>query len=183
MAWYTVSGPSNNSSNLRFSVIIWRSLDGISGHNHHKCSIYSLNELADAAAKAALHERPKIMTLPYSSLVKRFIIGKWSDFWATQIYNKLHSVQPTLGCGSLSNRNRRREQLVFFKFCRLWSGHTYLKHTGTYWLGRTRPSVSRVREIWQWNISWSTVQSIFMSDTNVLMSTTWENCFTQFLPM
>ena len=77
------------------------------------------NELADAAAKAALNERLTIMTLPYSDfkpLVKRFIRGKWSDFWATQINNKLHSVQPTLGCGSLSNRDRRREQLVL---CRL----------------------------------------------------------------
>ena len=40
--------PSRNpqiiTSNLRFSVLIWRSLDGISGHNHPKCSIYSLNK-------------------------------------------------------------------------------------------------------------------------------------------
>ena len=50
---------------------------------------------------------------------------KWSDFWATQINNKLHSVQPTLGCGSLSNRDRRREQLVL---CRLRLGHTYITH-------------------------------------------------------
>ena len=35
--------PQIITSNLRFSVIIWRSLDGISGHNHHKCSIYSLS--------------------------------------------------------------------------------------------------------------------------------------------
>ena len=73
------------------------------------------NELADEAANAALNERPTINTLPYSDfkpLVKRFIRGKWTDFWATQIYSKLHSVQPTLGCGSLSNRDRRREQLV-----------------------------------------------------------------------
>ena len=86
------------------------------------------NELADAAAKAALNERLTMMTLPYSDfkpLVKRFIRGKWSDFWATQINNKLHSVQPTLGCGSLSNRDRRREQLVF---CRLRLGHTYTTH-------------------------------------------------------
>ena len=50
------------------------------------------NELADAAAKAALNETLTIMTLPYSDfkpLVKRFIRGKWSDFWATQINNKL----------------------------------------------------------------------------------------------
>ena len=43
------------------------------------------NELADAAAKAALNETLTIMTLPYSDfnpLVKRFISGKWSDFWA-----------------------------------------------------------------------------------------------------
>ena len=51
------------------------------------------NELADAAAKAALNERLTIMTLP---LVKRFVRGKWSNFWATQIHNKLHSVQPAL---------------------------------------------------------------------------------------
>ena len=73
------------------------------------------NELADAAVKVALNETLTIMTLPYSDfkpLVKRFIRGKWSDFWATQIHNKLHSVQPTLGCGSLSNRECRREQLV-----------------------------------------------------------------------
>ena len=65
---------------------------------------------------------------PYSDfkpLVKRFIRSKWSDFWVTQINNKLHSVQPTLGCGSLSNRDRRREQLVL---CRLRLGHTYITH-------------------------------------------------------
>ena len=39
--------------------------------------------------------------------------------------NKLHSVQPTLGCGSLSNRDRRREQLLL---CRLRLGHTYTTH-------------------------------------------------------
>ena len=86
------------------------------------------NELADAAAKAALNETLTIMTLPYSDfkpLVKRFIRGKWSDFWATQINNKLHSVQSTLGCGSLSNRDRRREQLVL---CRLRLGNTYTTH-------------------------------------------------------
>ena len=69
-----------------------------------------------------------IMTLPYSDfkpLVKRFLRGKWSDFWATQINNMPHSVQPTLGCGSLSNRDRRREQLVL---CRLRLGHTYTTH-------------------------------------------------------
>ena len=60
-----------------------------------------------------------------TALVKEFIRGKWSDFWATQINNKLHSVQPTLGCGSLSNRDRRREQLVL---CRLRLGHTYTTH-------------------------------------------------------
>ena len=95
------------------------------------------NELADAAAKAALNEELTIMTLPYSDfkpLVKRFIRGKWSDFWATQINNKLHSVQPTLGCGSLSNRDRRREQLVL---CRLRLGHTYTTQVLTAWGGPT----------------------------------------------
>ena len=81
------------------------------------------NELADAAAKAALNERLTIMTLPYSD--ESYIRGKWSDFWATQIHNKLNSVQPTLGCGSLSNRDRLREQLVL---CRLRLGHTYTTH-------------------------------------------------------
>ena len=41
------------------------------------------NELADAAAKAALNERLTIMTLPYPDfkpLVKRSIRGKWSYF-------------------------------------------------------------------------------------------------------
>ena len=52
-------------------------------------------------------------------------ISRRSDFWANQINNKLHSVQPTLGCESLSNRDRRREQLVL---CRLRLGHTYTIH-------------------------------------------------------
>ena len=64
-------------------------------------------------------------TFGFKPLVKSFIRGKWSNFWATQIHNKLHSVQPTLGCGSLSNRDRRREQLVL---CRLRLGHTYITH-------------------------------------------------------
>ena len=121
-----------------------------------------------------------IMTLPYSDFkpsVKRFIRGsKWSDFWATQINNKLHSVQPTLGCGSLSIRDRRREQLVL---CRLRLGHTYITHR--YLLAGEDPPVciSCQDNLTQLNTSWS----ISMSDIDVLMSTTWENCFEQFLPM
>ena len=53
------------------------------------------NELADAAAKPAPNERLTIMTLPYSDfkhLVKRFIRGKWFDFWDTQIHSSLHTT-------------------------------------------------------------------------------------------
>jgi len=42
-----------------------------------------------------------------------------------QVHNKLQSVHPTLGCYPLSNRERRREQIVL---CRLHIGHTYLTH-------------------------------------------------------
>ena len=121
------------------------------------------NEQADEAAKAALNERPPTWhyhTPILNRYINIFIRGKWSDFWVNQINNKLHSVQPILGCGSLSNRNHRREQLVL---CRLRLGHTYRTQV----LRRTHQS--RVRKIWQWNTSWSTMQSICTSDTNVLM--------------
>ena len=45
------------------------------------------------------------------------------DCWTTQFENKLHSVQLTLGCGSLSNR----EHLAL---CRPRLGHIYFTHTG-----------------------------------------------------
>ena len=67
--------------------------------------------------EAAKNERPTVVTLPYSNfkpMVKRFITGKWSDFWPTPIENKLHSVQPTLGCGPLSNRERLISLLINF---------------------------------------------------------------------
>ena len=46
--WLSPDIPSRDpqiiTSNLRFSVMNWRFLDGISGHNHPKYSIYSLND-------------------------------------------------------------------------------------------------------------------------------------------
>ena len=138
------------------------------------------NELADEAAKAALNERPIIMTLPCSDfkpLVKRLIIGKWSVFNPSCPEIKLHSAQPTLGCGSLSNRERRREQLVL---CRLRLGHTHIAHR--YLLAGEDPPVCLVSGKFESGTHPDPLCSS-MSDTNVLMSVPWENCFIQFIPM
>ena len=75
---------------------------------------------------------------PYSDckpLVKRFIRGKWSNFWATQIHNKLHSVQLSLGCGSLSNRDRRKKTTSSLQTT--ISSHLYNTQVLTGWGGPT----------------------------------------------
>jgi len=86
------------------------------------------NERVDVLAKSALTGPIIRIKIPYSDQIfhaKLYFRTKWQNFWDEQIYNKLWSVQPKLGCCSLSKRERRREQLVL---CRLHIGHTYLTH-------------------------------------------------------
>jgi ribonuclease HI len=86
------------------------------------------NERVDALAKTALYGPITQIRVPYSDqivLLKLHFRKKWQIFWDQQVHNKLQSVHPTLGCYPLSNRERRREQIVL---CRLHIGHTYLTH-------------------------------------------------------
>ena len=68
------------------------------------------------------------LRVPYTGLIayaKVYFRDKWQNFWDLQIFNKLQAVHPKLGCWPLSNRERRREQIVL---CRLRIGHSYLTH-------------------------------------------------------
>jgi len=67
----------------------------------------------------------KVLYTDFIACAKVHFRDKWQHFWDQQIFNKLQAVHPKLGCWPLSNRERRREQLVL---CRLRIGHTYLTH-------------------------------------------------------
>ena len=59
------------------------------------------NELADKAAKTALKGRKINIPLPFTDfrpIIKQYVRKQWSDFWSLQSENKLHAVQPALGC-------------------------------------------------------------------------------------
>ena len=78
------------------------------------------NEVADKALKGRKINIP----LPFTDLrpiVKQFTRKQWSDFLSLQPENKLHAVQPTLGCSALSCR----EEIVLR---RLRIGHSFLTH-------------------------------------------------------
>ena len=86
------------------------------------------NELADKAAKTALKGRKINIPLPFTDfrpIIKQYVRKQWSDFWSLQSENKLHAVQPALGCSMWSCRERRREEIVL---CRLRIGHSFLTH-------------------------------------------------------
>jgi len=86
------------------------------------------NERVDVLAGSASTGAIVNIKVPYTDFIacaKVYFQHKWQHFWDQQIFNKLQAVHPKLGCWPLSNRERRREQLVL---CRLRIGHTYLTH-------------------------------------------------------
>ncbi|KAK2151198.1 hypothetical protein LSH36_372g01028 [Paralvinella palmiformis] len=100
------------------------------------------NELADKAAKTALKGRKINIPLPFTDfrhIIKQYVRKQWSDFWSLQSENKLHAVQPALGCSMWSCRERRREEIVL---CLLRIGHSFLIHRFASWLEKIHQSVS-----------------------------------------
>jgi kelch-like protein 2/3 len=87
------------------------------------------NERADSLAKAALSlDRIADFPVPASDLrfhIKRLIRNEWQKDWDTQVHNKLHSIQPTVGPWPSCLRESRREEIVL---ARIRIGHTHLTH-------------------------------------------------------
>jgi ribonuclease HI len=94
------------------------------------------NTAADAAAKAALTLPECDSPIPYSDLypgVNTYINRCWQQSWDTEVYNKLHSIEPHLKPLKLYHLPRRDELLIH----RLRIGHTHLTHA--YLLKRENP--------------------------------------------
>ena len=73
------------------------------------------NEAADAAAKAALNRRITGMCIPHADFkqyINKLVKQKWQTAWDQAVYNKLHTIQPTLGKWSGSSRKICREETV-----------------------------------------------------------------------
>ena len=86
------------------------------------------NELADAAAKAALSKEVQPMYVPHSDFkthINTYIQKLWQEKWDTQVRNKLHQISPRIGENSVCCRSRK-EQVVI---SRLRLGHTRLTHS------------------------------------------------------
>ena len=86
------------------------------------------NEKADRAAKEALKERVSCTKIPYTdfrSQVNLFTLNDWQSFWDEQVDNKLHTINPTIGCTWMLGQMSRHDQRVF---TRVRIGHTYTTH-------------------------------------------------------
>ena len=87
------------------------------------------NEEADKAAKLSLNMQPSNIKIPFTDwkpVIHQFIHSKWQTSWDNAVFNKLHSVMPTLGDPIYSYRSVRREEVVLSR-CRI--GHTKLTHS------------------------------------------------------
>jgi hypothetical protein len=72
-----------------------------------------MSVFADKAAKTALKGRKINIPLPFTDfrpIIKQYVRKQWSEFWSLQSENKLHAVQPALGCSEWSCREKRHEE-------------------------------------------------------------------------
>jgi len=88
------------------------------------------NEVADAAAKNAIHLPIAHNTqLPYTDLkqdINTYFYNVWQELWNITPFNKLQAVKPNLGVTKLHQVVNRRDQVVLH---RARIGHTYLTHS------------------------------------------------------
>ena len=85
------------------------------------------NTLADSEAKASLRLPVSNLPVPHTDfvgLIKSHSDKRWQQSWDTEVYNKLHSIQPIIHPQPIYKLPRRDERLLH----RLRIGHTYLTH-------------------------------------------------------
>ena len=73
------------------------------------------NEKADIAAKSALTltiSDPKIPFTDFKPSINTFVHNKWQMSWNTAVFNKLHSIKPSLGKWQPNYRIDRKEEVT-----------------------------------------------------------------------
>ena len=84
------------------------------------------NEKADIAAKSALTLNISGLKLPFTDFkpcINAFLHNKWQMSWNAAVFNKLHSIKPSLGEWHPNYRIDRKEEVTF---ARLRIGHTFI---------------------------------------------------------
>ena len=87
------------------------------------------NEKADETAKSALSLPKSNYKVPYTDFktsILTYTQSFWQSQWDADLFNKLHSVKPTLGEWYPSYRSIRREEVII---TRLRIGHSHLTHS------------------------------------------------------
>ncbi|GBN63071.1 hypothetical protein AVEN_116877-1 [Araneus ventricosus] len=83
------------------------------------------NEKADIAAKEARRITWPYVPLPdIDGILRSEVSRSWQEIWNTQVNNKLHYIQPSVGGFKPCNFNRN----LNVKLVRLRIGHTYFTH-------------------------------------------------------
>ena len=87
------------------------------------------NEKADIAAKSALTLNISGLKIPFSDFkpcINTFLHNKWQMSLNAAVFNKLHSIKPSLGDWQSSYRIDRKEEVTL---ARLRIGHTFITHS------------------------------------------------------
>ena len=87
------------------------------------------NEKADMAAKSALTLHISDLKIPYTDIkpcINTYLHDKWQISWNAAVFNKLHSIKPSLGEWQPSYRIDRKEEVTL---ARIRIGHTFITHS------------------------------------------------------
>ena len=87
------------------------------------------NEKADIAAKSALTLNISNLKIPFTDFkpsINTFVHNKWQMSWNAAVFNKLHSIKPSLGEWQPNYRIDRKEEVTL---TRLRIGHTFITHS------------------------------------------------------
>ena len=87
------------------------------------------NEKADIAAKSALTLNISDLKIPFTDFkpsINTFVHNKWQMSWNAAVFNKLHSIKPSLSEWQPYYRIDRKEEVTL---ARLRIGHTFITHS------------------------------------------------------
>ena len=87
------------------------------------------NEKADIAAKSALTLNISDLKIPFTDFkpsINTLVHKMWQMSWNAAVFNKLHSIKPSLGEWQPNYRIDRKEEVTL---ARLRIGHTFITHS------------------------------------------------------
>ena len=87
------------------------------------------NEKADIAAESVLTLNISDLKIPFTDFkpsINTFLHYKWQMSWNAAVFNKLHSIKPSLGEWQPNYRIDRKEEVTL---ARLRIGHTFITHS------------------------------------------------------